>query len=305
MSKSYASLWTEVEHLLKNAHKTATPEFSTLAETASRALEEMAIPPEAIQIPQWEMFNSLTGGLRPHEFSIISGPTGSGKTTWLANLSAELLVGGIKHFAASVETGPVDYCIRVIGALDGKDYNTGEAVSAEEIERLKRSYGHILRSNGMLLARYENKVDPRRMLCDLYYAAKFESCKVAILDNLNFFMPIVESREALTNMDRVLHDFVILNKALGLHTIMVMHPRKTDNGRLESEHDLKGSSTAAQEASNIFLMNRPSDDDVECGFDRETYRDLKFAKLRRRGMNSGRRIMYKSNGALYTEAKTL
>jgi energy-coupling factor transporter ATP-binding protein EcfA2 len=305
MTQSYKEIWPIVQKIIADADRAENPEMPDFVSVIDESIRRMQEPEESMTMPGWAMFNSLTGGIRPSEFTIVCGPTGAGKTTWLANLAAELLVAHIPHYVASVETGPHDFVIRTISAIDGQDYNTGQAVPAETIERLKREYGPILKSRDMFLSLYETKVDPRRMLCDLYYARKEKGAKIAILDNLNFFNPIVESREAIASMDRTLHDFVMLNKAIGLHTFLVMHPRKTDGGRVESEFDIKGSSTAVQEASNVLLLNRPTAEDEELkGYDRRMHRELKFAKIRRRGINSGKRIMYKSNGAVYAEVET-
>jgi hypothetical protein len=94
-------------------------------------------------------------------------------------------------------------------------------------------------------------------------------------------------------------------KRIDMHVIMVMHPKKTDNGRVESEFDIKGSSTAVQEAHNVFLFNRPSLEDQKIGFDRQNHRELKIAKMRRRGKYVGRRLMFKNNNTAYIEQELL
>jgi hypothetical protein len=75
---------------------------------------------------------------------------------------------------------------------------------------------------------------------------------------------------------------------------MVMHPKKTVDSRIESEFDIKGSSTAVQEAHNVFLWNRPNKKDLETNFRHPSDRELKIAKMRRRGKYVGKTILMTS-----------
>src|SRR5687768_10587107 len=96
-----------------------------LREVAWQAYEELEKPFPSFRINLWPHFTEVTGGLRTREFSILCGATGTGKTTFLANMSAQLLTQKVKHFVASVETGDTDFVKRVISALLEEDINTG------------------------------------------------------------------------------------------------------------------------------------------------------------------------------------
>ena len=139
-------------------------------------------------------------------------------------------------------------------------------------------------------------------MADIAASVKLHGSKIAIIDNLNFFLEVTSQQNAVIEMDRVIHELIIFCKQVPIHVIMVMHPKKTDGGRVESEFDIKGSSTAVQEAHNVLLWNRPHPDLIKMGRASEGDRELKLAKMRRRGRYVHRRLIIKAkNGVQYYE----
>lgn len=278
-------------------------EYNPISEVWIKATEELALPPKGVALPWWPVFTSYLGGLRPHELTLLCAPTGAGKTQLLANLSAQLAIQSIPHFVAPVETGQVDFVTRMISAIERKDFNTGDAVSGEELLRITEKYRDVVFNKSVLISTYDNRVDIQEMINTLKYMSQAYQCQVAILDNLNFFMKVVSSQMEKAEMDNAIHEFVILAKKLPMHIILIVHPRKTDGGRVESEFDIKGSSTAVQEASNVCLFNRPKKEDLESERKYITDRELVFRKIRKRGIHVGKPIWFGYYGGRFMEVK--
>jgi RecA-family ATPase len=274
-----------------------------LREVYKQAIEELHQPFPSMRLKSWGKFDLITGGLRVREFTIICGPTGKGKTTFLANLTKQLLQEKIKVYVASVETGDTDFAKRIMSVFAQEDLNTGDAVSLDKLAEFNRRHGEVFVGDGLHLALFDDRVPVEILERELRYHCAEKGCKVAMLDNLNFFMDTVDERDWLREMDRVIHKLVILAKQIDMHIIMVMHPKKTDGGRVESEFDIKGSSTAVQEAHNVLLFNPPAEH--ICKADAEihprTHREIKFAKLRRRGKFAGARLVFKNESGAYIE----
>lgn len=280
--------------------------FIKIDDALGHTYQNLTTPSQAVQILNMPEFNKMTGGLRPREFSILCGSTGVGKTTFIANLSAEFLRQGVSHYVASVETGALDYTRRVISAFADKDLNTGEVVSKSEIMSIHKRFGSTLKTDALQLALYENRTRVEELMSDITDAHIKHGAKIAIIDNLNFFMEVTRASDANLEMDRVVHELVIFCKQIDVHVIMIMHPKKNPmnarDTRVESEFEIRGSALAVQEAHNIFLLNRPRQEDVDSGqctvFDRE----LKIAKMRRYGKKVGTRLIFCShNGVRYSE----
>jgi energy-coupling factor transporter ATP-binding protein EcfA2 len=244
--------------------------------------------------------NELLMGFGLNQFTILTGPTGSGKTQWLANLSAALFEQGVPQFIASIETGAIDYFTRVLGVLALRDLNTAK-MSSEEIDQLADKYRQTFVDKGhyLQIVPYEDRVSVPYLMRQIKACVDRTGAKVVILDNLNFFLDVTTAQNQLIEMDKVVHSLVIFCKEINIHMILVMHPKKTDGGRITSEFDIKGSSTAVQEASNILLFNRVSPEVVKkLGIqpDAERYfRELKISKMRRNGEFVGKTILLKAN----------
>jgi archaellum biogenesis ATPase FlaH len=247
--------------------------------------------PETIPIPAWDFFNkTIGGGLRMREFTILCGPTGAGKTTLLANLACRLISNLTPVFIASVEVSPEAFVEKMASIVTGMSPETQKKNPTETLSLMGRSFN----TTNNIFTNYETRVPHMQLLCDMLSAHKNHGTQVALIDNLNFLMEPGEDKNQLALMDKSVHDFVVFCKKIPMHVIMVMHPRKTDDGRIESEHDIKGSSTAVQEASNVILFNRiKKDADIPCDCRPEFARELKFAKIRTNGRGVGGRIILK------------
>lgn len=252
-------------------------------------------------MPWWPDFTKLLGGFRPHELTLLCAPTGAGKSSLLASISAQLCLNRVPHFAAPVETGDTDFVVRVASALSGRDWNTGEAFRSEQYHEETRAARGVLAQSPLYIATHDNRVAVETMLDELKYMAARYGVRIALLDNLNFFLDVVSSAHEKAEMDSAIHEFVMLAKKLPMHIVLVVHPRKTEGGRVESEFDIKGSSTAVQECSNVLLFNRARIQDLENGSRRPYERELVFRKIRKRGHNVGKPIWFSYANGRYQE----
>lgn len=301
--KDYFYLMEQVHKILSISNiQTESPEVMSASEVFSEVFESMKYEMPAVNLPQWPKFTEFTGGFRDREFSIICGSTGSGKTEFLANISSQLMFTCTPHVVWSIETGPIDFGRRVLSVLSGENLNNGEMIKKEILEKVKSKYEKFFNMSTLSLFRYENRIKSEILLCDLLYANKFLGAKIAMIDNLNFFLDVTTSTEQIIEMDRVIHDIIIFCKQVDMHIIMIMHPRKTHHGRVESIFDIKGSSTAVQEAHNVFLFNRPTAEDLNSNISiSENHREVTIAKMRRRGTYVGKKIWFSSIRNRYSE----
>lgn len=279
----------------------APPHVSNMREVYQVALHELAKPYPSLKLGRWPVFNRLVGGFRMREFSILCGPTGTGKTTLLANISEQLAADGIKHFVMSIETGAADYMKRIISIRERRDLNTGEAIPGAELAQITARHLGFISAGTIEFSLYESRLAVDQLMADIRYAVEILGCRVVFIDNLNFLLKVTRAQDQVVEMDNVVHTLIEFVKTLDVHIWMVMHPKKTENGRVVSEFDIKGSSTSVQEAQNVFLFNRPSPEEIGKNKRSPWDRDLTIAKMRRRGAYVGKTIMFRNSHTCYDE----
>lgn len=268
------------------------------------ACQDLLLPTPSVKLAHYSKLNVMTGGFRPYEFSILCGATGTGKTTLCANISRDLILQKIPHFVASVETGHLDFVKRVMSSMIEKDWNTGDPIAIEELKKFHTKYGTSFQSECLQLSLYDNRISIATLMADIAWMVKHKGIKLALIDNLNFFLDVRKAQDQLLEMDRVIHDLIMFCKRTPVHIIMVMHPKKAE--RVENENDIKGSSTANQEAHNIFLFNRPHPDLIKAGAAQPDDREILIAKMRRKGKFVRRRLILRStDGVSYSEGDIL
>jgi len=287
--------------------KLETTKYEHISHALSDSIAEILRPEPSVRLYDFPNFSHLTGGFRPKEFTILCGATGTGKTTLLANWSNSLVGQEVPHFVASVETGRHDFIRRIISARVRRDWNTGDLVPIEEVKAaLTEIELERLKNAKLYLSLYENRFTIEQLLHDLNYMVQTHGVKVAFIDNLNFFMEVTSMNHAIVEMDRVIHELIMFCKRSPVHIVMVMHPKKTIDGRVDSEFDIKGSSTSVQEAQNVFLFNRPKEELVEKEIADQSDRELYVAKMRRRGVVVGTRMILRNvDGVTYLEGPML
>lgn len=267
------------------------------------AIADLLNPKPSIHLKNFPTFSNMIGGLRSNELTIFSGGTCCGKTQFLSSVVADVMSQNIPCFVASVETGHSDFLRRTLSAFEGTDLNTGKVYSKSEIDEIVRKYADKYISDNLILSLFENRFSVEELIAHIEWANEKYGCRLAVIDNLNFFLEVTSAQNSVIEMDRVLHELVIFSKTSDVHLILVMHPKKTDTQILTSEFDIKGSSTAVQEAHNVLLFNRLHEDVIAENPYRydNTCRQLKVQKMRRRGLNVGRSALFKLNDGKYVE----
>ena len=288
-----------LEQYIPSGHEAAVETTHT---TFINACSELLCPMPATHLTTFPRLDEISGGFRPKEFSIFCGSTGAGKTTFMANLSADLLMQDVPHYVASVETGRTDFMKRVMSCLAQEDWNTGDMVALDKLQAFSKKYGEKMNTGKLHLSIYEERFSVETLMADIAYMVKHHGIKIAVIDNLNFFLDVTSVENQIIEMDRVIHTLIEFTKKIPTHIIMIMHPRKTENTRVLSEFDIKGSSTAVQEAYNIFLWNRLEQEKIDQDSSNKWRRELIIRKLRRKGRAIGAKIIFNTkNGVKYDE----
>jgi RecA-family ATPase len=236
----------------------------------------------------------------------VTSGTGTGKTTFLANVAQQVNTLGVGVYVASVEIGPVAFLLAMLSVVSRLDLNTGDKYDDATVEKVKAKWLPLLRAGRLIFAKYDDRIDPTVLAEEIIDAHKKYGIKFAILDNLQFFSQVVEQSNERSEQDRVIREFVRVVKKVPVHLFLVVHTRKTnnDNQRVESLSDLKGSKTLVDEAWNVFALNKAPTDEINRGNASWSDREILILKMRRKGKHVGKTIPFKFTEGVYAEAKS-
>ena len=202
----------------------------------------------------WLKLDKLVGGLRPNELTEVTGETGSGKTTWAANLGYRLSKNGHPVLFASFEMKPVSIIRKMLQMASGRP------LSSHTLQSVSPFYVSISSLPIFFLDHYGETGLPQLKQA-IFYAKRRHRIEFAILDHLHFFLKFSGDHERQA-IDQALRDLKSWAMELGIHIVLIVHPAKleTENRPIRL-NDLKGSSGLKQIPDNVISIWRPRDKD--------------------------------------------
>ena len=202
----------------------------------------------------WPALDALIGGIREGEVTLITGDTGSGKSTFASALALNLAkAGGV--FFAPFELGArrqVAKWVRQTAGAPPDSLSRGEVEGA--LDRLECLPIWILKRYGSIsIEAVKNTVG----FCVARLGVKF-----IILDHLHFMVKEgPEERAELDGMLKALAQIAVDTKA---SIFVLAHPRQIPNSgeknadnRIVQLSDLKGSAGLKQHSDNVWSVWRP------------------------------------------------
>jgi len=213
-------------------HRIASP-----GEYLHRMLERLKRPEGRRGVATgWENVDALFGGWRRHEFTIVTGGTGSGKTTWMKSVPLNLARAGFPVVIGSFENGPESIIDKMVMEVSGKGLDEWEeddvTAGVEQLERLPLKFFDVH-------GRIEWDV-----LKDLVYLAinRFAPYMI-VLDNLSWFVKVARPEYERHEIERVCQDIKEITRKTGVHIVLIHHPHALkESNPIVAMNDLKGSS---------------------------------------------------------------
>lgn len=268
--------------------------YTDLPDAFESAYQRATERKPGVMIPNHKHLSTACDGIRERGFTIVCGPSGKGKTTFLANLWHGFHSLSLPIFAAPVENGKDDFLDILVSIVTEKSRNSMGSQQWQEIRaKFKHSY---FANRGHVFSNAESRLSHLDMLTDILHAHLTRGTKIALCDNWQFMQDFSDERNAMAKSDKALHEMVVFFKHLPIHGFMVMHPNKEGMGRVENGAMIKGSSSSVQEAHNIWLFNPLSEkEDAPLMKEHSLCREIKIEKSRYNGRATGSKVIYVLN----------
>jgi hypothetical protein len=177
------------------------------------------------------------------EWTIISGYTGTGKTTWLRQTICHLLKAGKNVFVATLEQAPEHYIIELAATAAGV-----EMPSEKQLQAFLDLYGAQLKLWGMIGVAEHKKI--LATVRDLAAAG----LDYAVIDSLMMLDVDSDDFEAQRKFAALLSATV---QAKNVHVILVAHPKKPMSADQEpAVQDVAGSGHLGNLTYNVHFIRR-------------------------------------------------
>lgn len=202
----------------------------------------------------WVTLDSVIGGVRDGEVTVVTGDTGSGKSTWVTEWSRNQALQQKPILLAPFEQQPWE----VLGKLTSM--HSGESIYDMSRQRLDAELIKVCSLPIYFLDKHGPT--PLNDIRDAIYlgVSKFGVQRV-VIDHLHYSM-----EASINNERKVIGEYVrsveLWAKDLDIHIILVVHPTKlgvdqrTGRTRKVELDDLKGSSDIKQTCDNAIRVYR-------------------------------------------------
>uniref|UniRef100_A0AC35G5H2 SF4 helicase domain-containing protein n=1 Tax=Panagrolaimus sp. PS1159 TaxID=55785 RepID=A0AC35G5H2_9BILA len=253
---------------------------------------------------QWKRFDVLNHylkGFRPSELTVLTGGTGTGKTTFVCEYSLDLYAQGVRTLFCSFEIPEekilkwmlVQYAapthLRSLSRT--RTYHNGVRLPLHRVENhpsVEMWLDRFERTKGDLIVMKTDEFRDKTVT-EISNAIREQviagGIQHVVIDNLQFLVNLATLHNDKTSAIERYHQqdrFVGLLRSLAtdyrIHITLVVHPRKVEGEEIDIHH-IGGSSRVIQEADNVLAIQRHRDE-----VDKRKFRKFLYILKNRYGM---------------------
>ncbi|KAJ1731343.1 hypothetical protein LPJ61_002580 [Coemansia biformis] len=205
---------------------------------------------ESTELPGW---NAVYKGLRPGELTILSGATGSGKTTVISQLSLDFCKSGVSTLWGSFEIPNVRLATRMMGQFAKRDISKAPA----EVDYWSRKFEQL----PIYFLKFHGSTKPETVLETMRHAVYAYDVKHVVIDNLQFMMSMqAKGMDKYDAQDAAIATFRRFATDENVHITVVAHLRKDQPAADVDINSIFGSAKVTQEADNVVILQRYGND---------------------------------------------
>lgn len=249
--KTAVHLGHDLKSILQKAqpiwHKSITT-FQSLRQDVLSDLQNI----DRVQGVKWKRYPALNRILKGHrkgEFTVLTGPTGSGKTTFMSEYSLDLAMQGVNTLWGSFEIRNARLARTMLQQMAGVplDINLDRFdAHADEFEKLP-----------IYFMTFHGQQSVKIVMEAVEHATYVHDIAHVIIDNVQFMMGMSDEQKHMDRFwkqDAVVASFRTFATKFNCHVTLVIHPRKEKDTDDLTTSSIFGGAKASQEADNILII---------------------------------------------------
>lgn len=246
-----AGLSTELKRAFWNARPWRPDGILDSEEAWTKAAAQDSVPSYPWGLPA---LDARTKGFRPGEVVVVTGGTGSGKTTLVQQTVVDLLAAGVPVGLLSLEA-PIR---RVVLDL----CSVARAAPRQEEMTEENHAAWTALSERLHLYQHFGSTETGNVVARMRYMARALGCRVLVLDHLSIVVSGFEAdSDERRSIDRLMTQVATLAQEVEAAILVVSHLRRPDKGAHEEGGrvtlaDLRGSGSIAQLAHTVVAVER-------------------------------------------------
>ncbi|OQR96724.1 twinkle protein [Thraustotheca clavata] len=240
-----------LKNAIDNAERKPHAQIATFEQLRQDVLEELMNPLRAsgVQSRTLPALNTYMKGFRNGEVTVLTGPTGCGKTTLLSQLSIDWCAQGVSTLWGSFEIKNTRLVHKMLTQMAGQSLSCNLDLfekTADAFEQLP-----------MYFLRFFGSTDVDEVIDAMEYAVYAYDVQHILLDNIQFMMSGQgRGYDKFERQDSALDKFRKFATAKNVHITLVVHPRKEQDDTDLSLSSVFGTAKATQEADNVLILQR-------------------------------------------------
>ncbi|XP_044144387.1 twinkle protein, mitochondrial [Bufo gargarizans] len=199
---------------------------------------------------KWARFpelNKLLKGHRKGELTIFTGPTGSGKTTFISEYALDLCMQGVNTLWGSFELSNVRLAKVMLTQFSLQRLEERLDQYDEWADRFEELPLYFMTFHG------EQNI--KSVIDTMKHAVYMHDINHVLIDNLQFMMGQEHlSSDKFSVQDYIVGAFRKFATENDCHVTLVIHPRKEDDDKELQTSSIFGSAKASQEADNVLIL---------------------------------------------------
>lgn len=219
-----AGEWRELAKLISFGREPYKPE--KIVKIGDIDFEELiAPPPDGVIVPQFPELMKKTSGFHKRALTLVTAPSGAGKTTGVSIISNEIEKSGEKLGMIYLEEQTKETVQRLIAEKLKVNYLKfkREPLRYASRERLKEIYEELSQNEDVLLLDHFGSLPIQELMDRVKYLHLVEGCDYIILDHLSMVISGNETTDERKELDIVMTELAAFCAANDVGIIVVCH----------------------------------------------------------------------------------